>query len=95
MSMMPDVFYTFCITLKRVRPDLQFIVAEDYNQLFPVCDIIKYSAYENSAAYYELVNGNRLTWTTCRRSDPTIYNRCLSENINQVKKTDFTHKNKH
>ena len=33
ISMTPDVFYKFFITLKRVRPDLQFIVAGDYNQL--------------------------------------------------------------
>ena len=33
MSMTPEVFYKFFITLNRVRPDLQFIVAGDYNQL--------------------------------------------------------------
>ena len=31
MSMTPEVFYKFFITLKRVRPDLQFIMAGDYN----------------------------------------------------------------
>jgi hypothetical protein len=92
MSMTPEVFYKFFITLKRVKPNLQFIVAGDFNQLLPVCDRIENCDYENSAALYELVNGNRLTLTTCRRSDPTIYNMCLSENINQVKKTDFTSK---
>ena len=90
MSMTPEVFYKFFITLKRVRPDLQFIVAVDYNQLLPVCDRIENCDYENSAALYELVNGNRLTLTTCRRSDPTIYNMCLPQNIQQVKKEDFT-----
>ena len=90
MSMTPEVFYKFFITLKRVRPDLQFIVAGDYNQLLPVCDRIENCDYENSAALYELVNGNRLTLTTCRRSDTTIYNMCLKQNIQQVKKEDFT-----
>ena len=33
MSMTPELFYKFFITLKRVRQDLQFIVAGDYNQL--------------------------------------------------------------
>ena len=74
-----------------MRPDLQFIVAGDSNQLLPVWDRIENCDYENSAALYELVNGNRLTLTTCRRSDPTIYNMRLPQNINQVTKTDFTH----
>ena len=89
MSMTPEVFYKFFITLKRVKPDLQFIVAGDYNQLLPVCDRIENCDYENSAALYELVNGNRLTLTTCRRSDTTIYNMCLKQNIQQVKKEDL------
>ncbi len=38
MSMTPEVFYKCFITLQRVRPDLQFLVAGDYNQLLPVCD---------------------------------------------------------
>ncbi len=50
MSMTPEVFYKFVITLKRIRPDLQFIVAGDYNQLLPVCDRIENCVYENSAA---------------------------------------------
>ena len=91
MSMTPEVFYKFFITLKRIKPDIQFIVAGDYNQLLPVCDRIENCDYENSAALFELVNGNRLTLTTCRRSDATVYNMCLSENINQVTKDDFTH----
>ncbi len=74
MRMTPEVLYKFFITLKRVRPELQFIVAGDYNQLWSVCDRIENCNYENSAALYELVNGNRLTLTTCRRSDPPIYN---------------------
>ena len=40
MSMTPEVFYKFFITLKRVKPEIQFIVAGDYNQLLPVCDRI-------------------------------------------------------
>ncbi len=76
MSMTPEVVFKFCRTLKRVRPDLQFIVAGDYNQLLPVCDRADIFDYENSAPLYELVNGNGLTLTTRRRSDPTTYNMC-------------------
>ena len=72
-----------------MRPDLQFIVAGDYNQLLPVCDRIEHCDYDNSAALYELVNGNRLTLTTCRRSDPTMYNMCLKQNIQQGKQEDL------
>ena len=52
MSMTPEVCYKFFITLKRIRPDLQFIMAGDYNQLLPVCDSIENFDYENSAAVY-------------------------------------------
>ena len=87
--MTPEVFYKFLITFKRFKPEIQFIVAGDYNRLLPVCDIIQNCDYENSAASYELVNGNRLTLTSCRRSDSTIYNMCLPQNIQQVKKNRF------
>ena len=50
MSMTPEVFYNFFITLKRVKPAIQFIVAGDYNQLLPVCDRIENCDYETSAA---------------------------------------------
>ncbi len=56
MSMTPEVFYQSFITLKRARPDLQFIVAGDFNQLLPVCERIENCDYENSVSLYELVN---------------------------------------
>ncbi len=91
MSITSEGFYKCFITFKRVTTDFQFVVAGDYNQLLPVGDRIENCDYENSAALYELVNGNRLTLTTCRRSDTTIYNMCLPHNIKQVKKEGFTH----
>ena len=59
MSMTPEAFYKFFITLKQIEPDIQFIAAGDYNQVLPVCNRIENCDYENSAALFELVNGNR------------------------------------
>ena len=92
MSMVSENFYKYFITLKRMRPDIQFILGGDYAQLLPVKDRIENCDYENSSALHELTDGNRLVLTTCRRSDSTVYNMCLPQNINKLTKSDFTHK---
>ena len=79
--MMSEKFYKFFITLKRMRPDIQFIISGDFSQLLPVNDRIKNCDYENSSALHELTNGNRLVLTTCRRSDSTVYNICLPQKL--------------
>jgi len=91
VSMMSEKFYKFFVTLKRMRPDINFIISGDFNQLLPVNDRIKDCDYEHSAALHELVDGNRLNLTTCRRSDREVYQMCLAENINHINKNDFTH----
>ncbi len=74
-----------------MRPDIQFLLGGDYAQLLPVKDRTENCDYENSFALHELTDGNRLVLTTCRRSDSTVYNMCLPQNINQLSKSDFTH----
>ena len=91
VSMMSEKFYKFFVTLKRMRPDINFIISGDFNQLLPVNDRIKYCDYEHCAALHELVNGNCLNLTTCRRSDREVYQMCLPENMNHINKNDFTH----
>ena len=69
ISMVSEKFYKFFITLHRVRPEIKFIIAGDFAQLLPVNDRIDNLDYENSPALHELVDGNHLLLTTCRRSD--------------------------
>ena len=86
ISRMTEHLYMFFITLKRIRPDIIFIMVGDFNQLKPVCDhTLENCDYGNSAALNELVDGNRLTLSNCRRSDDGLYNLCLPENIASVK----------
>ncbi len=81
----------FFITLHRVRPEIKFIIGGDFAQLLPVNDRIENLGYANSPALHELSDGNNLNLTTCRRSDNEVYNMCLPENINELRKSDSTH----
>jgi hypothetical protein len=72
-----------------MRPDIRFIIAGDFAQLLPVKDRIEDCNYKNSLALHELCDGNRLELTKCRRSDATLFNMLLPDNIRKIKKTDF------
>ena len=89
VSMMPEMFYKFFIVFKRMRPDIKFIIAGDFAQLLPVKDRIEDCDYKNSMALHELSDGNRLELIKCRRSDATLFNMLLPENIGKIKKSDF------
>jgi ATP-dependent exoDNAse (exonuclease V) alpha subunit len=89
VSMMSEMFYKFFIVLKRMLPDVKFIIAGDFAQLLPVKDRVEDCNYKNSLALHELCDGNRLELTKCRRSDATLFNMLLPENIGKIKKTDF------
>ena len=85
ISMMMEKFYKFFSTLKRLKPDVKFILVGDYNQLKPVNDRVSAKTdYENSPVVFELCDGNRITLSKCRRSDDKIFNMCLPNNINQI-----------
>ena len=92
VSMMCEMFYKFFIVLKRMRPDIKFIIAGDFAQLLPVKDRVEGCDYKNSLALNELCDGNRLELTKCRRSDATLYNMLLPENINNIQKSSFKNK---
>jgi len=89
VSMMAEMFYKFFIVLKRMRPDIKFIIAGDFAQLLPVKDRVENCDYKNSLALHELCDGNRLQLTKCRRSDSTLFNMLLPNNIKNVKKSQF------
>ena len=72
-----------------MRPDIKFLIAGDFEQLLPVKDRVINVDYKNSAALFELCDGNRLQLKKCRRSDDILFNMLLPENIEKIKKEDF------
>jgi 5-methylcytosine-specific restriction endonuclease McrA len=74
-SMMREIFYQVLLMLKHYNPDLKLIVVGDFGQLPPVNDRVNKN-YEKSRALFELVDGNKLGLTKCRRSDDALFNIC-------------------
>jgi ATP-dependent exoDNAse (exonuclease V) alpha subunit len=85
--MVAEKFYKYFISLKRMRPDIKFIISGDFAQLLPVCDRIEDCDYENSPALHELADGNKLILNKCRRSDDILYKICLD--VKNALKDDF------
>jgi len=75
VSMMRELFYSVFLTIKFYYPDIKFIISGDFYQLEPVCDRSNFN-YEKSKALYELVDGEMIYLTLCRRSDSRIPNLC-------------------
>ena len=92
VSMMPEMFYKFFCTLKRLRPELQFIMAGDFRQFLPVNDRVEGCNYEDSSALRELCNNNMIHLTKCRRSDDRLFKLCQPANIGNIKPSDFGNK---
>ena len=91
VSMMSEAFYKYFIVLKRMRPDVKFIIGGDFAQLLPVKERIENCDYKESIALYELCDLQRIQLTKCRRSDDRLYNMLLPDNINNIKIEDFSH----
>ena len=73
--MLAEVFYKFLMMIKRIKPDIKFIISGDYNQLKAVNDRISiHTDYSNAPCLFELADYNKLVLTKCRRSDDTLYN---------------------
>jgi ATP-dependent exoDNAse (exonuclease V) alpha subunit len=89
ISMVSERFYNFFIVLKRLNPDVKFIIAGDFNQLLPVNDRVGDCDYKNSSALHELVNGNRLQLSNCRRSDRLLFDMLNPKTIMNLKKEQF------
>ena len=89
VSMMCEKFYKFFIMLKKMRPDIKFIIAGGFEQLLPVKDRVENCNYKDSAALFELCDGHRLQLTKCRRSDDVSFNMLLPDNIEKIKREDF------
>ena len=91
ISMVKECFYKFLLTIKRIKPNIHFIVSGDFNQFSPINDRVDFD-YKNSIALKELTDYNSLILTTCRRSDDKLFNLCKFENVMNIKKTDFNNK---
>ena len=88
VSMLSEKFYKFFSTLKRIHPDVKFIICGDFNQLKAVQDrISEKTDYAGSPVVYELVDGNHIQLSKCRRSDNVMYNMCLPQNIAKLSQT--------
>jgi len=86
ISMVHEVFYKFFMVMKRMKPDIKFIISGDYKQLLPVND--RYNGtYKNSPALFELCDGNRLELNNCRRADDKLFKLC--QDVSKVDKSLF------
>jgi hypothetical protein len=75
VSMMRELFYSIFLTIKFHSPHIKFIISGDFNQLEPVNDRSFFN-YQESHALHELVDGNKVLLTKCRRSDDKLFNLC-------------------
>jgi ATP-dependent exoDNAse (exonuclease V) alpha subunit len=71
--MVKEIFYKTFLSIKKMKPNIKFIIAGDWNQLPPVKDRGSFD-YKSSFALHELCDGNQLQLTECRRSDKKLYN---------------------
>ena len=78
--------------MQRALPKIKFIIAGDFLQLLPVKDRLKNCDYKDSLALKQLCDENQLILTKCRRSDDTLFNMLLPENINNITKSTFGNK---
>ena len=86
------MLYKFLLTIKRIKPDIKFIISGDIKRQFlPINDRAKFD-YENSLALKELTDFNKLELTTCRRSDDKLFKVCDFDNIMSVDKHQFNRK---
>jgi energy-coupling factor transporter ATP-binding protein EcfA2 len=57
VSMLGEVFYKFLMMIKKIKPEIKYIISGDYNQLKPVNDrISQYTDYSNAPCLFELAD---------------------------------------
>ena len=72
---MQEVFYKYIMMIKKIKPEIKYIISGDYNQLKLVNDrISQYTDYGNSPCLFELAHFNKLQLTKCRRANDKLYN---------------------
>jgi len=92
ISMVKEIFYKFLLMIKKMNPEIKFIISGDITrQLLPINDRAKFE-YEDSIALKELCNYNTLQMSKCRRSDKKVYDVCNFDTIMQLDTEQFSHK---
>ena len=88
--MLTEKFYKFLLMIKKLKPDVKFIVWGDYNQLKAINDrISEKTNYSKSPALFELCDFNKLELTTCRRASDELFNLIKFDNIPNLTPNDF------
>ena len=87
VSMVQEIFYQVMLMIKHYNPNLKLIISGDFGQLPPVNDRVNRN-YEMTRALWELVDGNKLELTKCKRSDDTHFNNCM--NVRNGKNIDLS-----
>jgi ATP-dependent exoDNAse (exonuclease V) alpha subunit len=92
ISMVHEIFHKYLLVLQRMKPNLKFIIAGNFDQLLPIQDRVSNVDYESSVALHDLCEGNRLKLMTCRRSDDVCFKKVHPANIPNLTKADFDNK---
>jgi ATP-dependent exoDNAse (exonuclease V) alpha subunit len=83
-----EMFYKYFLVIKKIKPNLKFIISGNYDQLLPVNDRANFN-YQDSVALHDICDGNRLNLSKCRRADDICFRKCSPENIPNLTKQDF------
>ena len=90
VSMMKEIFYKMLSVIKMHIPSVKIILVGHSLQFGPVKDRIgdfDTDYYFNSDVFNELVGGNQINLTKCRRSDDKHFNNC--KNVNNVNISEY------
>ena len=85
VSMMKEIFYKMLTVIKMIKPETKIILCGHHLQFGPVKDRVGEKTtkfYFNSDVFNELVDGNKIILTKCRRSDDKHFNNC--SNVNNI-----------
>jgi len=89
ISMVKEIFYRFFYFIHSNHPEVKWIIAGDFKQLPPVCDIAHFD-YRNSSILKEICGYNRVNLTKCRRADTEFFKECMDPN--QIDLTTYSKK---
>ena len=90
--MLSEKFYKFLLMIKKLKPDVTYIVSGDYNQLKAINDIIsEQTKYSKSPGLFELCDFKKLELTTCGRANDELFNLIKFDNISNLTPNDWKH----